>query len=168
MDLILKMWKAVPTIRLIKDEAGEPLMRIGRLREDSRDEIQVFTGGHGRTMIDEMYRGTAGTMPASSFADIYALAWDDWHAGKRKEAIETFSKALLFITEVQVYGIPSLKYILELRGVFKNHIVRGPKGSAPPSSVLAAGGLQQKAVLDEKAKEVLTQLVQFAKPYFRA
>ena len=168
VDMILKMWKTVPTLRLIKDEAGEPLMRIGRIREESHDELKVFTGGHGRTMIDEMYRGTAGTMPASSFADIYAAAWDDWQAGKRKEAMDTFSKALLFITEVQVYGIPSLKYILELRGVFKNHTVRTPSGRAPSAAMLAAGGLQDKAVLDDKGKEMLAQLVSFAKPYFRA
>ena len=161
VDLLLQMWKEVPTLRLIKDEAGEPLMRMGRLRADSRDELQVFTGGHGRTMIDEMYRGSAGTMPASSFADLYAVAWDQWHAGKKKEALEAFSKALLFITEVQVYGIPSLKYILELRGVFPNHAVRGDGAAA--GSILA-----QKGALDEKGKEVLAELVKFAKPYFRA
>jgi 4-hydroxy-tetrahydrodipicolinate synthase len=72
VDFILKMWKAVPTLKLIKDEAGEPLMRIERLRHDSRDDIEVFTGAHGRTLIDEMYRGTSGTMPAVSLADIYA------------------------------------------------------------------------------------------------
>lgn len=43
VDLLLQMWKTIPTIRLIKDEAGEPLMRVGRLREGSRDELQVFT-----------------------------------------------------------------------------------------------------------------------------
>lgn len=47
VDLLLRMWKEVPTLRLIKDEAGEPLMRMGRLRANSRDELQVFTGGMG-------------------------------------------------------------------------------------------------------------------------
>ncbi len=168
VDFLLKLYKAVPTIRLIKDEAGEPLMRMGRLREESQDQLKIFTGGHGRTMVDEMYRGSSGTMPASSFADLYAVSWDHWQAGKHKEAIEAFSKALLFINEVQVYGIPSLKYILELRGVFKNHNIREPKTAASPSSMLAAGGLQQKAVLDGKGKELLAQLVKFAKPFFRA
>ncbi len=168
VELILKMWKAVPTLRWVKDEAGEPLMRVGRLRQESHDELKIFTGGHGRTMIDEMYRGTSGTMPAASFADIYASAWDDWHSGKQKEAIETYSKALLFITEVQVYGIPSLKYILELRGVFKNHQIRARAGGGPSASVLAAWGLGDKGTLDDKGREVLAQLVSFAKPYFRA
>ena len=165
VEVILRMWREVPTLRLIKDEAGEPLMRIARLRDESKGDIKVFTGAHGRTLIDEMYRGSSGTMPAASFADIYAAVWDLWQAGKRKKAMDLFGKALLFITEVQVYGIASLKYILERRGVFKNHTIRsGPS----PSVNLAAGGLQQRAELDEKAKEVLDQMIEFARPYFRA
>jgi hypothetical protein len=72
---------------------------------------------------------------------------------------------LLFITEVQVYGIVSLKYILELRGVFKNHQMRR---AASGNAMLAAGGLQERAQLDEKVKEVLKLLVEFARPYFRS
>jgi 4-hydroxy-tetrahydrodipicolinate synthase len=145
VEFVLRMWKSVPTLKYIKDEAGEPLMRVGRLRQESKDDIKVFTGAHGRTLIDEMFRGTSGTMPAASFADVYASVWDLWHAGKHKEAMDLFGKALLFITEVQVYGIESLKYILQLRGVFKTHTVRRTGG--PSGHVLAAGGLQTKAQL---------------------
>ncbi len=169
VDFIVKMWKSVPTLRLVKDEAGEPLMRIARLQAESRNGIGVFTGSHGKTLIDEMFRGTAGTMPACSFADIYAIAWDQWHAGKRSDAMNTFGKALLLITEVQVYGIASLKYILELRGVFKNHNVRAPMAAGNASSaMLAAGGLQERAQLDSKGREVLAELVEHVRPYFRA
>lgn len=166
VDFIIEMWKKVPTLKLIKDEAGEPLMRVAGLTEKSKGEIKVFTGAHGRTLIDEMFRGTSGSMPATGFADIYAAVWDLWQAGKRKEAMDLFGKALLFITEVQVYGIASLKYLLELRGVFHNHDIRKVPGSQ--GSLLAAGGLQERAQLDEKGMEMLKQMVDFAKPYFRA
>jgi hypothetical protein len=80
--------------------------------------------------------------------------------------MDLFGKALLFITEVQVYGIESLKYILQLRGVFKTHTVRRTGG--PSGHVLAAGGLQTKAQLDDKGKQVLQKMVDYARPYFRA
>jgi 4-hydroxy-tetrahydrodipicolinate synthase len=163
VDFILRMSKAVPTLKFIKDEAGEPLMRVGRLRDESHDEIKVFTGAHGKTLIDEMFRGTAGSMPAASFADIYASVWDMWQAGKHKEAMDLFGKALLFVTEAQVYGIESLKYILQLRCVFKTHTVRTASSQAP-----AGSGLQTKAKLDDKGKQVLQQMVEYARPYFRA
>ena len=163
VDLILQMWKAIPTLKFIKDEAGEPLMRVGPLRQGSGDEIKVFTGAHGRTLIDEMLRGTSGTMPAASFADIYAFVWNLWHAGKHKEAMDLFGKALLFITEVQVYGIESLKYILFLRGVFKTYTVRRTTGDPP-----AASGLQTRAQLDDEGKQVLEEILEYVRPYLRA
>lgn len=156
VEFVLKLWKTVPTLKLIKDEAGEPLMRVGRLRSESRDEIKVFTGGHGRTLIDEMARGTSGTMPAASFADLYASVWDQWQAGKRKEAMEMFGRTLLLVTEVQVYGVESLKYVLELRGVFRNH-----KGRTQ-------AGLESRGRLDDAGRAVLREMVDYLRPWFRA
>ena len=151
VEFVLEMARAVPTLEFIKDEAGEPLQRVGPLREGSKDRLKVFTGAHGRTLIDEMARGTAGSMPAASFADLYAQVWDLWQAGQREKAMELFGVVLLLVTEVQVYGIASLKYILELRGVFPNHRVRG----------------KEKTGLDPQAREMLARLVEFARPRFR-
>lgn len=163
VDFIIQMWKSVPTLKFIKDEAGEPLMRVGPIRKASRDDIKVFTGGHGRTLIDEMFRGTSGTMPAASFADIYASVWNLWQSGKQKEAMDLFGKALLFITEVQVYGIESLKYILQLRGVFTTHHVRRASGEPP-----AASGLQTRAHLDDEGRQVLQKMLEYVRPWLRA
>jgi dihydrodipicolinate synthase/N-acetylneuraminate lyase len=156
VDFLLRLWKEVPTLRYVKDEAGEPLLRVGRLREESKDELKVFTGAHGRTLLDEMARGTSGSMPAASVADLYAQVWDLWHAGKQDAAIETFGRTLLFINEVQVYGVESLKYILELRGVFKTHSVR------------RQGGGEAKSRFDETGKKMVAKLVEWARPWFRA
>lgn len=152
VEFILAMSRAVPTLEWIKDEAGEPLMRVGPLREGSRDRLKVFTGAHGRTLIDEMARGTAGSMPAASIADLYTQVWDHWHAGRQAKALDLMGLVLLFVTEMQVYGIASLKYILELRGVFPNHAVRG----------------QEKVALDAKGREVLARLVEHARPHFKS
>jgi 4-hydroxy-tetrahydrodipicolinate synthase len=162
VDLILEMSKAVPTLSYIKDEAGEPLMRIARLKEGSGGKIQVFTGAHGRTLIDEMERGFSGTMPAASFADLYAAVWDSWHAGKRKEAMEMFGRASMLIHEVGVYGMESLKYILCLRGVFKTYRARR---TARPGDKLA--GLGSRAQLDEAGKKVIREMLEYVKPNLR-
>ncbi len=153
VEFVLRLSKAVPTLTYVKDEAGSPLARIGPLRQQSGDRLKVFTGSHGITLIDEMHRGSSGNMPASAFADIYASVWDLWQAGKHAEAMDRFGKALLFITETQAYGLASVKYILHLRGVFPNWAVRGKDGRAP---------------LDESAKQMLREMLDFAKPYLRA
>jgi dihydrodipicolinate synthase/N-acetylneuraminate lyase len=64
-------------------------------------------------------------MPAASLADIYVQLWNYWQAGKREEAMEDLSRLSLLINQFSAYGIPSIKYILYLRGVFPNWRCRG-------------------------------------------
>jgi 4-hydroxy-tetrahydrodipicolinate synthase len=160
---LIDMYKSIPTLRYVKDEAGQPLFRVRELREQSSDQLKIFTGGHGKTMIDEMKRGFSGTMPAASFADLYATAWDLWHEGKQKESMEMFGRVSMLITEVTVYGIESLKYILQLRGVFKTYHTREKRDNPQSAASIGLGGR-----LDEDGKEVIRQMVNYIKPWMKA
>jgi len=155
VDSVVDIAAAVPTIRAVKDEAGEPLMRIAPFREKTQGRLAIFTGNHGRTMIDEMMRGFAGTMPATPFADLYAAAWDLWHGGKKREAVDLFGRAAVLIQEVSAYGMESVKYLLCLRGVFTTYRVREKP---------AAG----RRHLDETSRQVLREILDLMKPYLRA
>jgi 4-hydroxy-tetrahydrodipicolinate synthase len=156
VDLIIQMYQAIPTLRYVKDEVGQPLARFDALRRRSAGQLSIFTGSHGRTLIDEMMRGFAGTMPASPFADLYVTTWDLWHAGKTREAIDVFGKATILINEVEAYGLASMKYILCLRGVFKTYRTREakPTGATDP--------------LDATSKDELRRILDLIKPDLRA
>ncbi len=119
VEFVRKMAREIPSLRYVKDEAGHTLSRISEYRR-SAPELTIFTGAHGRTLIDEMTRGSAGSMPAAAFGDLYVKVWDAWRAGKRDEAMEAFSRVCLLVEEMQAYGLPAMKYILHLRGVFPN------------------------------------------------
>jgi dihydrodipicolinate synthase/N-acetylneuraminate lyase len=160
---LIEMYNAVPTFRYVKDEAGQPLFRIRELREQSSDQLKVFTGGHGRTMIDEMNRGFSGTMPAASFADLYAQAWDSWQAGNEKEAMEMFGRVSMLISAISVYGIESLKYILQLRGVFRTYHTREKRNNVQSDASIGLGGR-----LDDKGKEVIRRMMDQVKPWLKA
>ncbi len=149
---ILEMYRRTPTLRYVKDEAGQPLLRMGPLLKGSGGELKIFTGSHGRTLIDEMIRGSSGSMPAASFADLYAAAWDLWHQDKRREAADMFGRASILIGEVGAYGIESLKYILYLRGVFRTSRTRE----------------KESIRLDETGKRVLREILGLLKPWLRA
>jgi 4-hydroxy-tetrahydrodipicolinate synthase len=130
VDFVLEMAREIPTLRYVKDEAGRTLPRISDYRARSGELVRgVFTGGHGRTLIDELDRGSAGTMPAAGFADLYVAAWRAWRAGEHDQAMDLFSKALLLVVEVQAFGLPAMKYILQLRGIFPNTKCRLPGGA---------------------------------------
>lgn len=154
IELLLRAVREIPTLDYVKDEAGRsPLARIGQLKEQSGGRLQVFTGNHGSTLIDEMRRGSAGSMPAACFTDLYAQVWDSWQAGRHKEAMDLFGKTVLFIPEMQAYGVPALKYILHLRGVFPGYAVRTKEAAAP---------------LDASGKAALSEMLEFVKPWLRA
>jgi dihydrodipicolinate synthase/N-acetylneuraminate lyase len=152
VDSIVRLSKAIPNLHYVKDEAGQPLFRLAEFRSKTEGQLKIFTGSHGKTLIDEMLRGFSGTMPAAPFADIYATAWDLWHEGKRREAVEMFGNAAVLIQEISTYGSESTKYLLCLRGVFKNVRVRQP----------------EKNKLDDTGKQVLRDMLDLMKPYLRA
>jgi 4-hydroxy-tetrahydrodipicolinate synthase len=149
VDLVLRIAREIPTLRCVKDEAGSsPLPRIAALKQ----HLEVFTGSHGVTLLDEMARGSSGNMPSASYVDLYAQAWDLWHAGKHRQAVDIFSKAMVFVPEAQVYGILALKYVLYLRGVFPSYKTRAQDARAP---------------LDEVAQTTLREMYDALKPYLK-
>jgi 4-hydroxy-tetrahydrodipicolinate synthase len=153
VDFVLQMIAEVPNLHFIKDEAGQTLPRISEYRHKSNPGLKgVFTGGHGKTLIDELARGSKGTMPAVPFADLYVNVWDAWHDGDKTKAMEAFSKVMLLVTQVTAYGMPAMKYLLELRGVFSNHITRSAS---------------RNSAFDEEAKAALRQTMEFVKPLFK-
>jgi 4-hydroxy-tetrahydrodipicolinate synthase len=148
-ELLLEMTKKIPTFHYVKDEAGKPLDRIGQLKEA---QLQVFSGNHGKTLIEEMRRGFSGSMPAAAFADLYAQTWDLWQSGKRREAMDMHARTLLVLTDMGLYGFEGLKYPLVLRGVFRTWKIRK----------------KEETKLTEAGMRALREALDFAKPYLRA
>ena len=153
VEFVLAMARRIPTLRFVKDEAGHTMSRIGEFNAQGGGKgPTVFTGSHGRTLIDEMMRGVAGNMPAAGWVDLYVQVWDHWHAGRRKQALDVFSKILLFVEQATAHGFQSLSYVLHLRGIFPNYLIRG----------------EQELRLDEPAKQALRETYEFVKPHFSA
>jgi 4-hydroxy-tetrahydrodipicolinate synthase len=167
VDFVARLAREIPTLRYDKDEAGATLPRITEFRKKA-PQLQIFTGNHGRTLLDEMHRGSAGTMPAAGFADLYAQVWDLWQSGKRKESAEMFGRTLLLVVEVTTYGIESLKYILHLRGIFPTYHLRTRRVQSGSVAAGSGSGLANRAELDGPAKEHLQELVDILTPYFKS
>jgi dihydrodipicolinate synthase/N-acetylneuraminate lyase len=172
IDLIMAMYKTIPAMRCLKEEAGDVLASIVQLTKLTSGNLKVMTGSHGRTLIDEMRIGSWGCMPVGAFADLYAATWDLWHQGKHKEAMDMHARTLLLLTEAGVYsGTEPFKYILYLRGVFKAYAARQASASAPgfaAAAKAAAAGTGPDRPLDEAGKQSIKEVVDYLKPYFRA
>src|ERR1700733_35895 len=90
IDLIVEMFHTIPTFRYVKDEAGDPLERVTEIRKRTNDQLQCFSGKGVTTMITEMEQGFVGHCPFVSLADLYASAYDSYHAGKPRDAFDQF------------------------------------------------------------------------------
>ena len=172
IDLIVRMYKEIPTFRQIKDEAGDTLARITEIRAKTNDGVKVFTGNGVRNMINELMLGAQGYCPTTDLADIYAQAFDLWYAGKRSEAFDMFGRVLCFNSVVQTAGAPQ-KYILVARGVFKNTRRRGGSGGDAPAGrgggqAAGGGGRAAARPFTAESEKLVRDALDLLKPYLRA
>jgi len=161
VDLLVRMFKEIPTMRVVKDEAGNPLQRVAEIRERTGGKLNVFSGNGVRTMITEMELGFSGHCPTTGLADIYAQAFDLWHSGKKREGFDMFGRILAF------ESIPNAgSYELIARGVFKeNTITRSMSMSGGGQS---GGAGRRPAPLDEAGKKAIRDALNtYLKPYLR-
>ena len=156
VDLIVRMYRAIPTFRQIKDEAGDTLARITGIRTATHDGVKVFTGNGVRNMISELMLGAQGFCPTTDLADLYAQAYDSWYAGKRTEAFDMFGRVLCCNSVVQAAGAPQ-KYVLVARGVFKNTRRRS-----------GAGGGRAARPFTADSEKLVKNALELLKPYLRA
>jgi dihydrodipicolinate synthase/N-acetylneuraminate lyase len=121
VDLVVNIYKTVPNARNVKDEAsagGGALQRITEIRKRTDDKMLVFSGQGVRTMINEMELGFSGHCPTVALSDVYAQAYDLWHAGKRREAFDMFGRILAFNS----MGSTGRDSIMIVRGIFKHPV----------------------------------------------
>jgi dihydrodipicolinate synthase/N-acetylneuraminate lyase len=161
VDLLVEMFKTVPTLRYVKDEAGNPLERITELRQKTGDQLKVFSGQGVATMITEMERGFTGHCPYATLADVYAQAFDLWHQGRKREAFDMFGRIQAFGT---ITPISSME-IMIARGVFKPGTTSRPAPTVPGSEGRGGGrrGGRQLSI-----EEIRQELDLYLKPYLKA
>jgi 4-hydroxy-tetrahydrodipicolinate synthase len=162
VDLIVRMFKEIPTMRVVKDEAGNPLQRVAEIRERTGGKLNVFSGNGVRTMVTEMERGFMGHCPTTGMSDIYAQAFDLWHEGRKREGFDMFGRLLAFTS------IPNAdSYSLIARGVFKEGTITRSMSLAPGTAA-GGGNARPVAKLDEDGKrEIREALNTYLKPYLK-
>lgn len=153
VDLIAEIYKQVPTFKCVKDEAGDPLSRIGPIRARTDGRIAVFAGKGCVTMLNELALGFDGYCPAIGFADVFQEAFELWNANKRRQAMDVFGHILT------IRSIPdAIPYLMVARGLFPNSMtMRAPPGKS--------NGLDRLSDADKRF--IKASYDEFLKPYTR-
>ena len=156
VELIVAMFRSIPTMRVVKDEAGDPLARISEIRQKTADTLGVFAGKGVRTMIDEMQLGFAGYCPVVALADVYQQAFELFEADKQQEAFDMFGRILAFESISHAD-----QYLLVARGIFKENTKSRPMpGMGNPTN-------KPSPLTEEDKKAVREALDTYLKPYLR-
>jgi 4-hydroxy-tetrahydrodipicolinate synthase len=169
VEALIEMYRTIPTMRYVKDEAGDPLADFPSIQRQTSGQVKVFSGGHGRELIDEMRIGFSGSMPAASLADLYAQTYELWLDGKTSDAQAMHQCTLAALSQMLDYGMEGMKYVLHVRGVFTTYAARKPKTqSFTSAAAIVAGGKPAALPVDEKGRKALDEMVQSLKPFLKA
>jgi dihydrodipicolinate synthase/N-acetylneuraminate lyase len=156
VDSVVEMFRSIPTMRVVKDEAGDPRARITEIRQKTDDKLAVFAGQGVRVMIDEMRLGFSGYCPFLGLSDVYQETFELYQAGKPREAFDMFGRILAFSSIAHAD-----QYLLVARGIFKENTKSRPTpGMGDPANKPA------EPTEDEK-KVVRDALSTYLKPYLR-
>jgi len=159
VDSLIALAKAIPTVVAVKDEAGDPLERAPDLLKKGGGKLEDFSGGGGMTFFAELELGFLGTCPYTGLADVLQACFNNYRAGKKREAYDIFGRFLAF------NSLPHAnEYVMKARGVFaEDAIMRANPGAVP------SGARRRPGPITEANKaEIRTALDTYLKPFLVA
>jgi 4-hydroxy-tetrahydrodipicolinate synthase len=150
-DFLLKMADRIPSLRILKLEAGNVPHEVSKVVRERKRPLIPSTGGGAMNLINEMERGSGGTMAGAGFADIQTEVWDLFHAGKKKEAQGLFAKFLPAAVLERRTTYVLQKEILRRRGIFKTVVMRNTR----------------RFTMDDTDLKELDRIMEDLRPHFR-
>ncbi len=132
-DLARQIAAESESVRYIKVETAPTTVMVDEAVSKAGDLLTVFGGAGGSYFIEEMRRGSEGTMPGCSTPKAFVEVWNCFQAGDDGRALGIFYEQILPVNRLAAQGWGAFYYVhkelLRLRGVIRSAKVRDP---APP------------------------------------
>jgi dihydrodipicolinate synthase/N-acetylneuraminate lyase len=129
-DLALRIADESTWVRYIKVESAPTTLMVGETARKAGDRLIVFGGAGGDYFIEELRRGSQGTMPGCSTPEGFVEVWDRYHSGDEVGAVAAFYARILPVNRFCSQGWGAFfhvhKQILKARGVIRTARVREP------------------------------------------
>jgi len=131
-------------VQYIKVESMPITHKVVEMVKQAGEQLVVFGGAGGGYFIEELKRGSVGTMPFCTQPEAFVEIWNLCQAGDEAAAREVFNRVLLPVSRVAAQGVGLFyqvhKEILRQRGIIRTAKVRAP---APAMDDLTRQDLQQ-------------------------
>lgn len=120
--------EAVPSITTIKLEDPPTPQRIAQTLALIGSRATIVGGAGGVYLLDELRRGSSGTMTGFGFPEVLLAIWNTWCKGDRNQAAAIYNRYLpVLVFEGQPrLGVAIRKEILHRRGLIDTALVRQP------------------------------------------
>ncbi len=131
-------------IRYAKIETAPQPVRISDAVKQCGGLVKIFGGAGGTFLVEELRRGSTGTMPFPTQLGSFVAVWDRFHAGDLHGAREVFEARILPLLRVASGGLGMghlvHKEVLRRKGVIGSARVRAP---ADPMDEMTRGELDE-------------------------
>jgi 4-hydroxy-tetrahydrodipicolinate synthase len=129
-SLALQIAEICEHVRYIKVESGPAPYKVAQAVEQAGERLAVFGGMGGTYFIEEMRRGSVGTMPGCCQPAAFVAVWNAFQNGDEHAAREAFYRWILPVNRLMgqapgaFYGVS--KGVLKQRGIIRTAKIRGP------------------------------------------
>ena len=130
-ELAVQIARESEHVRYIKVESSPTPVMVQETAQKAEGVLTVFGGAGGNYFVEEMRRGSVGTMPFCSQPEAFVEVWDRFWAGDEKGALDVFYRRILPVNRLCGMGGGASYYhvhkeLLRQRGAIRTAVVRGP------------------------------------------
>ncbi|MDE2854751.1 MAG: dihydrodipicolinate synthase family protein [Chloroflexota bacterium] len=129
-EALAEIAAGAPNVSYFKLEGPGSAAKMKALAPLLADDVRMFGGGGGITVLEELRNGAAGLIPGVGFNEIFLSAWDKWKRGE-KEAAEAIIKLGAPLTKAvsgkgHEYSLHMRKRLMKRHGSIRHATVRRP------------------------------------------
>lgn len=136
--LLRQLGESCEHVRYAKVESAPPAQRVSEAVAACGDRVGIFGGAGGGALLQELRRGSIGTMPWPSMPAPFVEVWTAWWAGDRERAQRVFDKKILPVLRLAAGGLGVghrvHKELLRRQGVIACAEVRRPAAAPDPAT----------------------------------
>ncbi len=162
VEFLLALAAEAPACGVVKLEEEPTPPKAGRLVAGS-SELRVLGGLGGAMLLEELGRGTHGTMTGFGFPEVLVAIVRRWFDRDRAGAAAVFDRfaTLIRFENQALLNLPIRKYVYERRGAIADATVRAPGVAADPGTIADLEDILRRVGLDRHlaAGSVLSELL---------
>lgn len=137
VDLLARLAAEVPQVRHAKIEMPRTAAKVRALIAAAGETLPgVYDGEEAVTLIPDLDAGVQATMSSALVPEVLARVVEDYHAGRREQAVAEWERVLPLIHyENRQCGLAGAKHLLQAGGIIRSARCRAPfPGLAPATA----------------------------------